>query len=116
MNDGTNDGTNDGGDKETQMTPFATGDRVRMAAMEPPGHVRAPWYLRGKTGVIERDLGMTGDPEALAYGHFDAPKRRLYRVRFEMREIWGDDAERSTDCLDAEIFDNWLEAADAARP
>ena len=32
------------------------------------GHVRAPAYLRGKTGVIERALGAFRNPEKLAYG------------------------------------------------
>ncbi|MEM7267733.1 MAG: SH3-like domain-containing protein [Pseudomonadota bacterium] len=87
------------------------GAPVRVKRMSPPGHVRCPWYLRGKAGVIERDLGLTGDPEALAY---DAPHEpiRLYRVRFQMAEIWGRGAEGDT--LDAEIFENWLEVSDAA--
>lgn len=93
--------------------PFPVGAPVRLRVMDPPGHVRAPWYLRGKTGVIERDLGETGDPEALAYGRTNAPRRRLYRVRFDMAEVWGEAAERSGDRIDAEIFDNWLEPADA---
>lgn len=88
--------------------PLPPGAPVRLKTMTPPGHVRCPWYLRGKTGVIERDLGVTADPEALAYG-VDAPARRLYRVRFAMSDIWGDRAERPGDRLDAEIFDNWIE-------
>lgn len=88
---------------------YRVGDQVRLLSIDPPGHVRTPWYLRGKTGVIERDLGDTHDPEALAYGRKDAPSRRLYRVRFDMKTIWGDAAERPDDRLDAEIFDNWLE-------
>lgn len=92
---------------------LTVGDRVRLCASAPPGHVRTPWYLRGRTGIIERDLGLTHDPEALAYRQGDAPRRRLYRVRFAMAEVWGEAAERSSDQLDAEIFDNWLEPADA---
>lgn len=93
---------------------YGIGQAVRVLAFTPPGHVRAPWYLRGKTGVIERDLGETGDPEALAYGQFDKPRLRLYRVRFDMGAVWGERAERPQDRLDAEIFENWLEPADAA--
>ncbi|WP_340108071.1 SH3-like domain-containing protein [Pikeienuella sp. HZG-20] len=93
---------------------YRVGQAVRLLHLAPPGHVRAPWYLRGKTGVIERDLGRTGDPEALAYGRFDAPKKRLYRVRFSMGDVWGEKAERPGDRVDAEIFENWLEPADAA--
>jgi len=31
--------------------------RIRVRAMFPPGHVRTPFYLRGKTGYVERALG-----------------------------------------------------------
>jgi len=43
-------------------------ERVRVRAMMPPGHVRTPAYLRGKTGVIERPLGRFPNPEQRAYG------------------------------------------------
>ena len=89
------------------------GQRVRVRAWVPPGHVRTPWYLRGKTGVIERRLGAFPNPEALAYRQPAAPVP-LLRVRFTMAEIWGASAERPDDTLDAEIFAHWLEDADAA--
>ena len=79
--------------------------------MMPPGHVRAPAYLRGKTGVIERTLGAFKNPEKLAYG-LKAEKQPLYRVRFTMAEIWGAAAEHPTDTLDAEIYAHWLEPVD----
>ncbi|WP_323371741.1 SH3-like domain-containing protein [Anianabacter salinae] len=83
-------------------------ERVRIRSMMPPGHVRAPAYLRGKTGVIERPLGIFANPEKLAY-RLPAEKRPLYRVRFTMAELWGDAAERPADTLDAEIYAHWLE-------
>ena len=83
-------------------------DRVRVKSMMPPGHVRAPAYLRGKTGEIERELGAFANPEQLAYG-LEAQKHPLYRVRFTMAEIWGDQAEHPTDTVDAEIYGHWLE-------
>jgi nitrile hydratase len=83
-------------------------DRVRVKPMMPPGHVRTPAYLRGKTGVIERVLGPFKNPEQLAYG-LPANDKQLYRVRFTMAEVWGDQAECPTDTLDAEIYDHWLE-------
>ena len=94
----------------TARRRVAMTDRVRVRNFMPPGHVRVPWYLRGKTGVIERRLGAFGNPEELAYGRRDA-EQNLYRVRFTMAEIWGDTAERPTDTLDAEIYDHWLERA-----
>ena len=86
-------------------------DKVRVRAMFPPGHIRTPFYLRGKTGVIERDLGPFANPEAQAYRQRDV-KRDLLRVRFTMAEIWGNDAENPTDTLDAEIYAHWLERVD----
>jgi len=83
-------------------------ERVRVKTMMPPGHVRAPAYLRGKSGVIERTLGSFKNPEKLAYG-LPAEERPLYRVRFTMAELWGDDAETPDDTLDAEIYGHWLE-------
>ena len=83
-------------------------ERVRVRAMMPPGHVRAPAYLRGKTGIVERPLGVFENPEKRAYRH-KAERQPLYRVRFRMAEIWGDQAERPDDTLDAEIYGHWLE-------
>lgn len=86
-------------------------ERVRVKSWAPPGlHVRTPWYLRGKTGVVERRLGPFANPERLAYG-LPAEKLTLFRVRFTMREIWGARAENPDDTLDAEIFEHWLESA-----
>ena len=83
-------------------------DRVRVKAMMPPGHVRAPAYLRGKIGEIERELGEFGNPEQLAYG-LPADRKALYRVRFTMAEVWGSAAEHPNDTVDAEIYAHWLE-------
>ena len=88
-------------------------ERVRVKTWSPPGHIRTPAYLRGKTGEVERALPAFPNPELLAYG-LPAPKVPLYRVRFTMAEVWGDAAERPDDILEAEIFAHWLEPADAA--
>lgn len=82
--------------------------RVRVKTMMPPGHIRTPYYLRGKTGTIERSLGAFGNPEEQAYGRIGG-KKHLHRVRFSMGEVWGDAAENPDDTLDAEIYDHWLE-------
>ena len=83
-------------------------ERVRVKALMPPGHVRAPFYLRGKTGMIERSLGAFRNPEQLAYG-LKAERKILHRVRFTMAELWGDAVENPADTVDAEIYDHWLE-------
>ncbi|MEO0623427.1 MAG: SH3-like domain-containing protein [Pseudomonadota bacterium] len=92
---------------------FAPGDAVRVRIADGPGHMRTPWYLRGRIGRVERICGAFANPEELAYGRDGKPDRPLYRVRFFMAEIWGDGAETPSDTLDAEIFEHWLEPADA---
>ena len=86
---------------------FSAGQTVRVKRGIAPGHMRTPWYLRGKAGRIERICGAFGNPEELAYGR-DGGSVPLYRVRFTMAEIWGDDADRPDDTIDAEIFEHWL--------
>ena len=89
---------------------FSPGQAVRVRTGIAPGHIRTPWYLRGKTGVIERVCGAFGNPEELAFNRLDGPDVPLYRVRFSMAEVWGNEAPRADDTLDAEIFEHWLEA------
>ncbi len=91
-------------------TRFQPGDAVRVRRADGPGHLRTPWYLRGRLGRIERICGAFANPEELAYRREGAPVP-LYRVRFLMRELWGDGAERGDDTLDVEIFEHWLEPA-----
>ena len=34
---------------------FAPGERVCVRRSESPGHIRTPYYIRGKAGVVEVD-------------------------------------------------------------
>ena len=99
-----------------QAAAFAPGDTVRVKKGAAPGHIRTPWYLRGRTGRIERICGAFANPEELAYGRDGLPARTLYRVRFTMEEVWGPDLAGSPDTEDAKVFEHWLmpEEADDA--
>jgi len=90
---------------------FASGDRVRVRWADPPGHLRTPFYARGKSGVVERYLGDFPNPEELAYGRSGLPRQPLYRVRFPQHEVWPDYAGRPEDTVDIEIYQHWLEPA-----
>jgi nitrile hydratase subunit beta len=88
---------------------YTAGDRVRVRQLYPPGHVRTPHYIRGKTGTIERVLDAFPNPEECAYGRKDRPLQPLYRVRFMQREVWTDYRGRAGDTVDVEIYQHWLE-------
>ena len=90
---------------------FGTGDRVHVLRMYPLGHVRIPWYIRGKSGVVERLCGAYPNPEELAYHRSGLPAKPLYRVRFRQRDVWPDYRGSAADTVDVEVYEHWLEPA-----
>jgi nitrile hydratase len=92
------------------MNPvFRVGDHVRVRRAYPPGHLRTPFYIRGKTGTVERVLDAFPNPEECAYGRPGLPGQLLYRVRFSQASVWPDYAGPATDTVDVEIYRHWLE-------
>ncbi len=87
---------------------FAPGDPVRVRAAFPPGHVRTPFYTRGRRGEVLTIAGWFRNPEELAYGRDGAPARPLYRVRFDQTELWGT-AEAPGDDVVVDLYEHWLE-------
>jgi nitrile hydratase len=87
---------------------FNTGDRVKVKFEDRPGHLRTPWYIRGKNGAIERVYGDFLNPELLAFGKNGLPKKTLYLVAFEHSEVFGA-SHGSKDKLLVDIYDHWLE-------
>ncbi len=88
---------------------FKPGDKVRVRAAYPLGHIRTPFYIRGHSGVVERVCGTFGNPEELAQQRSGEPKQPLYRVRFRQRDVWPDYKGSPEDLLEVEIFQHWLE-------
>ncbi|CAN0451329.1 unnamed protein product [Phaeothamnion confervicola] len=88
---------------------FAPGDSVAVRSVYPLGHVRSPYYIRGKRGVVERLCGLYANPEELAYARPGVPKQPLYRVRFLQRDVWPDYRGGAGDTVDVEIYQHWLE-------
>ena len=95
------------------MSPrFAIGDRVRVREAYPPGHVRPPDFIRGKTGEVIRLLGDLPNPEELAYGRDGKPVLPLYWVKFLQTELWTDYTGEAMDTVVVEVLENWLETLD----
>jgi len=69
---------------------FATGDRVQAKNIHPQGHTRLPRYVRGKTGTVVRRHGSFVFPDTFAHGQGEKPQH-VYSVRFEARELWGEE-------------------------
>jgi nitrile hydratase len=95
-------------------TRFEPGDAVTVRRTYPPGHIRTPHYIRGKSGVVERICGSFANPEELAYGRNGLPAQPLYRVRFAQTQVWPGYAGAAGDSIDIEIYEHWLEPASGA--
>ena len=94
----------------SELSPrFKPGDRVRVRKAYPLGHIRTPFYIRGRSGVVERVCGVFGNPEELAQMRSGEPKQPLYRVRFLQQEVWSDYRGGPADAVEVEIFQHWLE-------
>ena len=87
---------------------FKPRDRVRVRMEDRPGHIRTPWYIRGKTGWIEQVHGKFLNPESLAHGGDGLPKRLLYLVAFNQKDIWTT-VQAPKDKVLVDIYEHWLD-------
>jgi len=92
----------------TASGQFKPGDRVKVKFEDRPGHLRTPWYIRGKSGWIEKVYGDFLNPELLAFGKDGLPKKTLYLVAFNQTDVWGTSAGAKDKVL-VDIYDHWLE-------
>lgn len=93
---------------EGRMEPaLKVGDKVRTRNLEVRGHTRLPRYVRGKVGVIAAHHGSHVFPDTLAHD-LGENAQPLYTVRFEARELWGDNVERR-DCVYLDLWEDYLE-------
>ncbi len=98
----------------TERTPtsparYAPGQRVRTRSTPAEHHTRLPGYLRGKTGVIERVLGVHVFADSHAQGLGEDPQW-LYTVVFDAVEVWGTKA-RPGDRVSFDAWQPYLKAA-----
>jgi nitrile hydratase len=94
---------------ETAPAKFAVGDRVLARNMHPKTHTRLPRYVRGHVGVIERVHGCHVLPDTAAVGQGENPQW-LYTVRFDGRDLWGQDTDPTVK-VSVEAFEPYLERA-----
>lgn len=88
---------------------FRPGDKVAIRNINPVTHTRLPRYIRGKTGVVERDHGVFSFPDTSAHGG-GHKAQHVYSVKFSMRELWGED-HPETSFLYIDMFDDYMRAA-----
>jgi nitrile hydratase len=84
---------------------FGVGDRVVVRNDHPEGHTRCPDYVRRARGRVDDVHGTFVLPDASAHGDEESLEP-VYHVAFEATELWGDDAEDATVCVD--LWESYL--------
>jgi hypothetical protein len=85
------------------------GGRLVARNINPPTHTRLPRYIRGKHGVVQHNHGGFAFADTRAHGLGDQP-HHVYSVRFEARELWGDDA-APRDAVYIDLWEPYIEPA-----
>jgi nitrile hydratase len=88
---------------------FNAGDKVLARNINPATHTRLPRYVRGKHGVVQGNRGGFAFADTRAHGLGDQPQY-VYSVRFEARELWGDDAP-SRDAVYIDLWEAYIKPA-----
>lgn len=88
---------------------FKAGDKILVRNIHPKGHTRVPRYVRGRSGVIDRDHGVFIFPDTHALFQGKNPQH-IYSVRFTAQELWGPDAP-SQDKLYLDLCDDYMDPA-----
>ena len=95
---------------ETSKPMFATGDRVTVRPNSIPGHTRAPRYVQGYTGTVERLHGVFVFPDTNAAGRGEQPQH-LYNIAFSAQELWGPEAQPG-DQVYLDLWESYLRSTD----
>ena len=98
--------------RDTERKPaFGVGYTVRARNLEITGHTRLPRYVRGRVGVVTALHGSHVFPDTAAHDRGENA-HPLYTVRFEAKELWGDNVTRR-DCVYIDLWEDYLERATA---
>jgi nitrile hydratase beta subunit len=89
---------------------LVAGDRVVVKDEHPPGHIRAPRYVRGKRGVVVHVTRAFQYPDAEAHG-LEHEHEPTCHVRFDARELWGDAAEENCSVV-VDLWQSYLAKED----
>lgn len=85
---------------------FQPGDKVVALNINPATHTRLPRYIRGKTGIIDRDHGVFVFPDTSAEMLGEKPQH-CYSVKFSFQELWGENAAKD-DWLYIDLFEDYI--------
>ena len=100
-------GTSHRRDDDGSSPRFKVGDQVLTTNHHPSGHTRLPRYAMGRSGIVIKNHGVFAFADSNARDEGEQPQH-CYAVRFEGRELWGNDA-HNRDAVILDLWDSYLE-------
>jgi len=88
---------------EMAVTPFSVGTQVTVQELTEAEYKRPPVYAVGATGTVDTIRGTYERPS-------ETTESRLYSVRFDSGDIWGEDAERNASVY-VDLWEECLKSA-----
>jgi hypothetical protein len=96
---------------------FALGDRVSVRLRSSQEGGSTPYYVRGKSGIVEEVGEASNNPvQLLADRGATTPPRKIYRMRFAAREVWPVSPGAPGDTLALRISEDQLEPSATNSP
>jgi nitrile hydratase len=92
------------------VSEFAVGERVRVRAVDPVGHTRAPRYVRGHVGRVVEAPGVWALADEVAARVAEPRVETVYTVRFAARDLWGE----GEHAVMVDLWESYLERAAGA--
>ena len=88
---------------------FAVGDHVRVRDETPGYHHRTPRYIKARRGVVVEVIGDYLNSETRAHDGDGLPLVPMYRVEFDMTELWSEYESALDDKLWIDLYEHWIE-------
>jgi nitrile hydratase beta subunit-like protein len=95
---------------------FALGDRVSVRRGSPQESGSTPYYVRGKSGVVEEVCEAFTNSGHTASDPAGTSPRQSYRMRFLAREVWPELPGAPGETLAIRISEDWLELSPEKAP
>jgi len=90
---------------------FNVGDRVEVRELPALFYTRTPEYVRGATGEIAKVSYESPAAEDESWDRPEAQPEWFYIVRFNLSQLWYGYTGTTTDTLQTELPERWLQAA-----
>ncbi|MFE3102329.1 SH3-like domain-containing protein [Nocardia tengchongensis] len=91
---------------------YSVGDRVRVRELPALFYTRTPEYVRGATGEIASVAYESPAAEDETWDRPDAKPEWFYVVRFNLSELWHGYTGTTSDTLQTELPERWLEGTE----